>query len=80
MIKQKFFPAIILILLFGSFSLSSYSEIPLPEHPRPDYWRIHWQNLNGAWNFQFDEQNQGESEKWFETKNQFSDKILVPFS
>jgi len=52
----------------------------LPEHPRPDYWRIDWHNLNGEWNFQFDEQNTGESEKWYETNNEFPDQIMVPFS
>src|SRR4029077_3981808 len=41
--------------------------IPLPEHPRPDFQRGQWLNLNGTWQFWFDHQ---------ETKRQ----ILVPFS
>ncbi len=30
-------------------------EIPLPEHPRPDFERAQWINLNGSWSFTFDE-------------------------
>ena len=25
--------------------------IPLPEHPRPDFQRVDWMNLNGRWQF-----------------------------
>ena len=28
--------------------------IPLPEHPRPDFERTNWLNLNGVWRFRFD--------------------------
>ena len=38
--------------------------IPLPEHPRPDFQRADWQNLNGSWDFQFDQTNQGETRGW----------------
>ena len=27
------------------------AEIPLPEHPRPDWERDEWMNLNGEWDF-----------------------------
>ena len=29
-------------------------NIPLPEHPRPDFERADWLNLNGYWAFTFD--------------------------
>jgi hypothetical protein len=29
-------------------------SIPLPEHPRPDFERHEWLNLNGEWSFTFD--------------------------
>ncbi|MBC7923273.1 MAG: hypothetical protein H7Z75_19525, partial [Ferruginibacter sp.] len=29
-------------------------SIPLPEHPRPDFQRPDWANLNGQWQFEFD--------------------------
>ena len=33
--------------------------IPLPEHPRPDFERAEWVNLNGDWSFRFDPANAG---------------------
>lgn len=54
-------------------------EIPLPEHPRPDYMRADWLNLNGYWDFMFDKQNAGETQKWFENPASFTKQILVPF-
>jgi hypothetical protein len=53
--------------------------IPLPEHPRPDFIREQWINLNGLWNFKFDPKNSGEDEKWFSNAGSFDKKILVPF-
>ncbi len=55
------------------------ASIPLPEHPRPDLERENWINLNGPWNFQFDRDNQGLSEKWFQNSDRFDKTILVPF-
>lgn len=43
------------------------AAIPLPEHPRPDFERADWLNLNGLWDFRFD----GETG--------YGKKILVPF-
>ncbi|MES2734642.1 MAG: sugar-binding domain-containing protein [Bacteroidota bacterium] len=54
-------------------------SIPLPEHPRPDWQRKDWTNLNGTWAFEFDSTNQGEAKGWPEMKQAFSQKILVPF-
>jgi len=54
-------------------------NIPLPEHPRPDFMRFDWLNLNGHWDFMFDKQNVGETQKWFENPSSFTKKILVPF-
>jgi hypothetical protein len=53
--------------------------IPLPEHPRPDFQREMWQNLNGLWDFKFDAKNLGEQEKWYNQTSSFDKKILVPF-
>ena len=55
------------------------SSIPLPEHPRPDFERSAWINLNGYWDFEFDGADQGEQQKWFEGQKAFTQKILVPF-
>src|ERR1035437_2310374 len=44
-----------LLLLAGSLSAASAeAPIPLPEHPRPDFQRADWHNLNGPWSFRFD--------------------------
>ncbi len=54
-------------------------NIPRPEHPRPQFKRENWQNLNGEWNFAFDDQNQGEKNRWFE-QSELQQKITVPFT
>jgi len=72
------------ILLFLSliiFSCNKFkSEIPLPEHPRPNFERAVWQNLNGYWQFKPDSANIGLSENWQNEAEFFDQKILVPFS
>lgn len=54
------------------------SIIPRPEYPRPDFEREEWLNLNGEWEFEFDDDEVGEKEEWYRDKS-FSRKILVPF-
>jgi len=54
-------------------------NIPLPEHPRPDFQRALWQNLNGSWAFEFDAADQGIYNGWPEGNVAFSKNILVPF-
>ena len=53
-------------------------NIPRPEYPRPDFERTQWLNLNGQWDFEFDDRDVGEREKWYINKD-FSKKIVVPF-
>jgi hypothetical protein len=53
-------------------------EIPLPEHPRPDFERAQWINLNGTWSFNFDSLDAGVNQEWFE-KPIFTEMITVPF-
>jgi len=54
-------------------------SIPLPEHPRPDFERALWQNLNGPWQFEFDGQDVGESQRWYRTGPPTARPIVVPF-
>ena len=49
-----------------SFAVTG-AAIPLPEHPRPDWERAEWMNLNGEWDFGFSETN-------------LDRRIVVPFS
>ena len=53
-------------------------NIPRPEYPRPDFERSEWLNLNGEWDFEFDDSDQGEKEGWYQSPN-FSRRIIVPF-
>ena len=49
------------------------------DYPRPQMMRKNWENLNGSWDFAFDDKNKGESLGWsegFESEK----KILVPFT
>lgn len=69
----------VLLLAMCLVSLNLLSqEIPLPEHPRPDFQRDSWINLNGIWEFQFDSLDQGLQEEWFK-RPIFSNEITVPF-
>jgi len=55
------------LLAVACLFLSAFAaSIPLPEHPRPDWERAEWLNLNGEWDFGF-------------APNKYDRKILVPF-
>ena len=56
--QQNLHNLIFLLLLLLSTSIYA-QEIPLPEHPRPDFQREQWQNLNGTWAFTFDDLDKG---------------------
>ena len=50
------------------------------EHPRPDWQRSDWMNLNGWWDFNFDNSNVGQTDEWYKQGNKnFEMKINVPF-
>jgi len=57
----------------------SSKNIPLPEHPRPDFQRPQWLNLNGPWEFRFDEKDMGRKRQWFRGDINFPESIMVPF-
>lgn len=77
------FPSPVRLVLIVSTWLASVAsvcaEIPLPEHPRPDFQRAAWENLNGTWEFRFDKENAGLAAQWFTGNAEFPEKILVPF-
>ena len=49
------------------------------EHPRPDWKREQWMNLNGWWNFCFDESEIGKTEQWYNGGKTFDKQINVPY-
>ncbi len=68
------------ILFFVTFSFSVLAQnIPLPEHPRPDWNRNEWVNLNGDWAFEFDKKNEGLEQGWQKPAKSFQSTIHVPF-
>lgn len=67
------------LFLFLQSTIVFSQEIPLPEHPRPDFERSEWLNLNGSWAFEFDKIDAGEKAQWFNGKKTFSKTINVPF-
>jgi len=49
------------------------------DYPRPQFTRQSWENLNGAWDFAFDDQNEGIKQQW-NNRFPFGKKIMAPFS
>ncbi|MNH77958.1 Beta-glucuronidase [compost metagenome] len=55
------------------------TEMIRNEYPRPQFVRSDWMNLNGEWDFEFDDSSVGEKEGWYKGEHSFSRKIQVPF-
>ena len=66
--------------LIAQQSCDRCDTIPLPEHPRPDFRRRDWQNLNGPWRFRADAGDVGAREGWQNSALVSPRRILVPFS
>lgn len=71
--------SLFLLVYYPLFAFAEMASIPLPEHPRPDFERSEWINLNGTWAFQFDKEDAGVQQKWFEASGDFRKTIVVPF-
>lgn len=68
------------VLLLTIVCAGAAQEIPRPEHPQPQFMRQAWQSLNGAWQFEFDDADQGVAAGWATSAKPFSKTIKVPFS
>ncbi|MFV0401973.1 MAG: glycoside hydrolase family 2 protein [Oscillospiraceae bacterium] len=51
----------------------------IKDYPRPQFVRKDWQNLNGEWDFAFDDGNEGEKKRWY-ADFYAQRKIIVPFT
>jgi len=58
---------------------SAESRIPRPEHPKPQFKRDTWFNLNGQWDFAMDPDVVGIKDNWQNKPSKFIRKITVPF-
>ena len=57
----------------------SNQNIPRPEYPRPQFVREPWLNLNGEWEFAFDDADVGQAAGWHDGR-QLPLRIIVPFA
>lgn len=76
--NMRFFTTVFWIWSLACVQLLAAEPIPLPEHPRPDFERKQWVNLNGAWQFRFDKENSGLEAGWAKGEG-FDRQIVVPF-
>jgi beta-galactosidase/beta-glucuronidase len=53
-------------------------SMPRPEYPRPQFVRREWLNLNGWWEFCFDDTDQGRSRGWHDGRP-LTQQLRVPF-
>src|SRR5215207_1106310 len=58
------------------------TAVPRAEVPRPDFVPADWQTLNGRWEFEFDDEGRGVSERWYApaSSKRFTKSINVPFA
>ncbi len=54
-------------------------DLPRPEHPRPQFFRSDWLNLNGTWRFGFDFGVSGLERGWASDPGALDREIVVPF-
>lgn len=50
------------------------------QHPRPDFMRDFLHDLNGEWEFAFDDGDEGLKGGWFLPEKHFENRIIVPFA
>ena len=67
--------AILFVLAGGA---SAPAAVPRPEHPRPDRFRENWMSLNGQWQFEIDDHDDGAARGLTSGKD-LNSTIIVPF-
>src|SRR5688500_20176514 len=58
---------------------SNRNDLPRPEYPRPQFARSLWLNLNGEWEFAFDDADDGLHQGWHDVR-ELPLRITVPFA
>ena len=58
--------------------MTTSSNQPRPEYPRPQFERAGWINLNGPWSYQLDPGKSGYEQGW-QNSSHFDGTITVPF-
>ena len=68
------------LLLLSALAVTAFGQsLPRPEFPEPQFEREQWQNLNGSWEFEFDDANTGLSRHWENAAHKLGRNIIVPF-
>jgi hypothetical protein len=68
----------VILVLISALIAASASAAPRPEHPRPDFQRDTWLNLNGEWEFEIDDKGDGE-QRGLPAGKGLARTIVVPF-
>jgi beta-galactosidase/beta-glucuronidase len=76
-----FIPILLIFLTVSAVNVTAQQQqrIPRPEHPKPQFHRETWLNLNGQWNFGFDLGFSGNEKDWPKDATKLDKKIIVPF-
>jgi len=77
-------PFVLLLLVFLTATTANSAgqtqkQIPRPEHPKPQFYRDTWLNLNGEWSFGFDLGFSDAEKDWPKDGKRLDKKIIVPF-
>ena len=64
--KFRFIPILLIFFIVSAINVSTQPQkrIPRPEHPKPQFHRETWLNLNGQWNFGIDLGFSGNEKDW----------------
>ncbi|HIJ54030.1 MAG TPA: beta-glucuronidase, partial [Planctomycetes bacterium] len=71
--------SVIATIVFIGTSANAEGQIPRPEHPKTQFRREAWLNLNGRWDFAMDPDVVGVKESWQSNPSKLNKKIVVPF-
>ncbi|MCX6925193.1 MAG: beta-galactosidase, partial [Verrucomicrobia bacterium] len=76
--SRGFWSGVIAATMLIAAIASVSAGVPRPEHPRPDAFRENWSTLNGPWQFEIDQNGDGEA-RGLITGKDLGASILVPF-
>lgn len=58
--------------------MDEFQGLSKTNYPRPDFLRDKWLDLQGQWEFEFDNENLGEQQRWYD-EHAFNRSINVPY-
>lgn len=61
-------------------TLKGPTKFYMKNYPRPQFTRKEWLNLNGTWDFCFDDAKLGDAQRWMEQFPATARDIIVPFT